>query len=845
MPTLPEIKTNVFDLTCKLKAQQVVVNELPASAMPTIGATIEKGYKCLFDYVLCYFTKAEIDTLIKKGQESDDRKYSIYKNPFLSNYDKLQLSELLKLATSCNIPFLWSKAHDNKQYPSAIFPANYFELNAFYNQEKHEHSACAPSSDKVRKFYFMVLDFLEEAFPNIRTDDEPSPGKGHISNNLPRIEHPFIGRDEELKKIFNWLSPDNRAWLISITGIGGVGKSALALEVAHRCIEDSNLKQTMLFDYCVWTSAKQNKLIDGKIVETKCYTSRKEDIISEIIRVVLPEKSSLTPKKQEEQVDTLLREHRVLLVVDNMETIDDLQVLDFVKSMPGKSKAIITDRRAIKESFSIELLQMSLEESLLFIDNVLHTTKIGLKDDHKMAIVEKTGGIPLAIEWAIAQLKSGRDIETVLRNLSNVGSGSILQYLFKDSFANITENSKKVLASISLPEVPVSGKILMGWTEMGQNDMKDSLDQLHDFALILEGNHLHDSNDDCVTDRLDRYYTVLPLTRDYVLDQTKGTTDKIKAKILANLISSLREIEPSPDWPSINTINFIDKNMKLYKWAMELGFELSQYGAVLDMMRYLAYPMSIRGYSSLRLSLGNLCLESAQRTGNKVEAARNLISNIGWVLFTWYEYDQCYDSLKEGLRLATECHDLPLMGSATRTMGLIEKERKNFPRSRELLDQSLTMFNQCDDRYYQAITLGSLSSLNRDMGKIEMAEDFLVQEQVILDELPNAEELKGIFYQRMPAILIKQGNILDAEAANDLAREINRTLKRPIAVAYCKKNDAIISEAKGELSLALAFAREAETIFLQYGKKEDISQDIARILDKIKNTEKPTSTIPG
>src|SRR5689334_19527769 len=53
-------------------------------------------------------------------------------------------------------------------------------------------------------------------------------------DNLPEPDHPFIGRRAELARCLAALSPNERGWGVIIDGIGGIGKTALALEVARR-----------------------------------------------------------------------------------------------------------------------------------------------------------------------------------------------------------------------------------------------------------------------------------------------------------------------------------------------------------------------------------------------------------------------------------------------------------------------------------------------------------------------------------------------------------------------------------------------------------------------------------
>ena len=81
-------------------------------------------------------------------------------------------------------------------------------------------------------------------------------------HNLPQPTYTqFVGRDEELAWLRRRLSPADRAWQIAITGIGGVGKSALALAVAWEYQRRYNeLPSEERFEAIVWVSAKEEVL---------------------------------------------------------------------------------------------------------------------------------------------------------------------------------------------------------------------------------------------------------------------------------------------------------------------------------------------------------------------------------------------------------------------------------------------------------------------------------------------------------------------------------------------------------------------------------------------------------
>src|SRR5437763_10151151 len=72
---------------------------------------------------------------------------------------------------------------------------------------------------------------------------------GDLPDNLQRPGF-FVGRGPEIARCLEALSPDDRGWGVAIDGIGGIGKTALALEVAQRA------RAAAQFDAYLFASAK-------------------------------------------------------------------------------------------------------------------------------------------------------------------------------------------------------------------------------------------------------------------------------------------------------------------------------------------------------------------------------------------------------------------------------------------------------------------------------------------------------------------------------------------------------------------------------------------------------------
>jgi len=120
----------------------------------------------------------------------------------------------------------------------------------FYNEVVRHEPACSP--DTYRPVVVSVKETTTNAW--ICLPDHPYPHATHnpykrtpkISGSstpaprqLPAPMSGFVGRDRELKALTDWMSPSNPEMAISVIGgMGGIGKTWLAVHWAHRHAEE-------------------------------------------------------------------------------------------------------------------------------------------------------------------------------------------------------------------------------------------------------------------------------------------------------------------------------------------------------------------------------------------------------------------------------------------------------------------------------------------------------------------------------------------------------------------------------------------------------------------------------
>lgn len=333
-----------------------------------------------------------------------------------------------------------------------------------------------------------------------------------IPANIPNRDYPkLIGRHKELADILRVLSPKHRIGVVTIDGVGGIGKTTLALEVAHQCRDSAS------FEAIVWMSAKKWTLTsDGPAQRMQSFGNIR-DICTIVAKVLnLPGIiESGTDADLELELQAILGQRRVLLVLDNLETVEDDSLLHLLRELPAPSKAIVTTRKRINVAFDILLQDMSLSESLAFMKQECDKKSVEIADDVLRTIFRRTGGIPLAMAWSVSQIAlKGRSIADVLNALAEPES-DICEFIFHEAVRGLSEEELRVLLAVSLFEESADREVIGLVAGLGNSQL--SRDEC--LAMLLQLSLLSQSGDQFDMLQLTRTYARRLLESDRVTQQ--------------------------------------------------------------------------------------------------------------------------------------------------------------------------------------------------------------------------------------------------------------------------------------------------------------------------------------
>jgi tetratricopeptide (TPR) repeat protein len=213
--------------------------------------------------------------------------------------------------------------------------------------------------------------------------------------NIPYRRNPYFTDQESiLTHLHDVLNADNAAALIqpqAISGLGGIGKTQIALEYAYRHRDK--------YQAVLWVQAdSQESLTTGFIA------------LATLLN--LPEKDTQDQTIIVESVRRWLDTHNQwLLILDNA---DDLTLVDHFLPASGTGHTLLTTRAQTHGTLAqgIEVEEMDLTEGAIFLLRRAQVLALDAPLDHALeadrstaqALVQELGGLPLALDQAGAYI---------------------------------------------------------------------------------------------------------------------------------------------------------------------------------------------------------------------------------------------------------------------------------------------------------------------------------------------------------------------------------------------------------------------------------------------------------
>jgi len=225
-----------------------------------------------------------------------------------------------------------------------------------------------------------IRQMLESIKASLEGRTPPGPPQ-----NLPAAQKTFVGREQELQRLQAHLTSSGQgvALIAGVRGLGGVGKTELALQIAHR------LADTFPARLFVAAGAREAA-----------------DLLAEVIRLVEP---TLQPPDDLAQRQSLARQLLApwpgLLILDNVTKPEAVQPV--LAALPAGWAALITSRRrfGLRGGLLLDLHELSEAEAVALLQEL----GVEADEDELAQLARACGRLPLALRVAAAFLRNHPD----------------------------------------------------------------------------------------------------------------------------------------------------------------------------------------------------------------------------------------------------------------------------------------------------------------------------------------------------------------------------------------------------------------------------------------------------
>jgi len=647
-------------------------------------------------------------------------------------------------------------------------------------------------TERIRQ---LVIEGLSDEFPPLKSLEALPPSTPGVKrrHNLPAELTPFIGRDTELVEIGDLLR-DPSIRLLTLVGVGGMGKTRLSLHAAAELVEE--------FPDGVWLVEFANL--------------RDPELVPQHTAAVLGV-SAMEAEEGRDVVDILtsyLRDKKLLMLLDNCEHLIEAcaglaehllrecpNVQLFATSrenlgIPGEKSFIVPSMEVPPETSLPQELE-TYEATRFFVDRAVASFPMFQPTSDNSAsianICRRLDGIPLAIELAAARVKilAPDQIADLLQDRFRLLTGGprtalerhqTLRATMDWSFGLLTEPEQFLLTRLSV--------FAGGWTledvegliqdDLGaRTDVLDLLSNLVDKSLVIV-DHKHG---------LARY-GMLETVRQFSAEllAASGDADEFRRRH-ANLFIKLAE-EADPKLRGADQLEWLeileDEHENL-RAALGWSIASDEANDAARLVGALGWFWFIRGYweeawkwltmsldmvmdpeprlrakalyraGGLEVIRGNLagpselvkealdiCTENGDEEG--MAWCLNLLGQV--TTFDKQDLDQGSSNLKKSIELFQSLDDEWGVAWSTRYLGQIAEIEEDIDRSVALQKEALQRFEDLGDVWNVAHSLFLYGGTLRDQGNYPEAKKFYLESyskcELVKDDVMAAHALQGL-----------------------------------------------------------------------------------------------------
>jgi predicted ATPase/serine/threonine protein kinase len=674
----------------------------------------------------------------------------------------------------------------------------------------------AGDDDASRTTYFV------DEIPGRRAPaTEPDVPPATPPTNLPPSSPQLIGRERALRKVLETMR-DDAVRLLTLTGIGGTGKTCLARHVARELLPEYS-DGVFLVDLATLTDPE---LVGYTIAQTLGVKEAGGGTIGNALK-------------------DFLREKRMLLVFDNFEQVVAAAnlVADLLASAP-QVKALVTSRAVLHLSAEREygvpplelppraaLTRRTAPEELmqcaavaLFVDRAAAVKPgFALTRENATAVAEictRLDGLPLALELAAARVKvlQPNAILARLENRLKLLTGGARDLPSRQqtmrgaiawSYDLLDEAEKTLLRRLSVfaggCTIEAAEAICDADDDLGI-DVLDGLTSLADKSLVTQS----EQNDEA-------WFRMLELVREFAREslEQSGEVDLMATRHEAYFLAMTEEADEgfgasySAGWTARLEREHDNLRAALAR-ALETDSEraLRLTGALSRFWRTRGYLLEGRRWYDRALSASGAAAPTAARA-KALFGAGDLIWRLG-------ELETAIAFYEESLGIGREVGDARLVADTMSGLGIVKMLTGRPEESRAHLEESIVLARQIGNMPLVAKALNNLGEHARSVGEFEAARRFY-EESLAANASDPDGPLTSIVSYNLGAMAIIAGDYATARGCFRTSLAAARELGFTIGIQAALEGFSMVAAADGDMRQAARLFGATEALGEELG----------------------------
>ncbi|MEM7346400.1 MAG: BTAD domain-containing putative transcriptional regulator, partial [Chloroflexota bacterium] len=625
----------------------------------------------------------------------------------------------------------------------------------------------------------------------------PQAGKTTLPNNLPLQTSRFFGRQSEQGHLLRRLV-DPAYRLLTLVGIGGVGKTRLAIEVGQQ-VKPS-------FPDGVWFVP---------LVSIKGGAEQIKIAVGEAIGLGQDDKQ-LTG----EQVLALLRDKQLLLILDNCDLL--LDELAFISEWLNRAPHIAilaTSREPLNFAAESLVILDGLSTSDEFVEGQPVSAAVAMfaergqmaRNDFVVSaenisqirqICELVDGFPLGIALAAAWVRRrslGQIIDTISQSLDFLSTRlrdidprhRSMRAVFETSWQLLESETQAMLAALSVFPTSFSAKAAE----------RVAGAQLFDLDLLCEKSLLQQQNDS-------ERYVMHSLVRQFAAGKLTDHQSEIDRAFVDYFYQFACDhqadyTEFKPEWA--NFLAVIRKGQALEAWSL-----------VLDLVQVLDKPWFQQArYGDMRAGLG-IALEAATALKEQPALARTRL-RLAEIEIELNAYQSAETYLEEAIKQFVHLEDMLNLAQSQYLLGIIKSEQTEDNQALVLFEASKQIFDASVDVLGVAKNLNLIAMCHLRLSQdIEKAQRLLEQAVALQQRLPMSDNYVETF-RFLGRIHLMAGDYNETERYLYEASDMSRHLDDPVEYAAVLYERTVLCRIQLQADEGLALGYECLESFKKQG----------------------------